>query len=252
VDLREAEQQQSLTRHPWEQARADFVVRTLRRAGCRGHVLDIGAGDTYVARTLQQHGIAASVDAIDASYTDAQLLAFATTGIRCARVVTDDVRPADITLLLDVLEHVEDDTALLATAAAHTAEGGAVLITVPAWPKLFAEHDRQLHHVRRYTRCMLLSLVERAGLSLDEDGGFFTSLLLPRAFNVLRERVRPPATSGIGVAAWRHGPLATALVTGALRADATVGALLRRRHGNGGLFLPGLSHFALCRKVKAT
>jgi hypothetical protein len=54
-----------------------------------------------------------------------------------------------------VLEHVADDHHLLAQAVDVLPRGGHVLITVPADPSLWSEHDRLFGHFRRYDRTTL-------------------------------------------------------------------------------------------------
>ena len=66
----------------------------------------------------------------------------------------------DLILMMHVLEHVEDDHAMLRDAAGRLSEGGTVFIEVPAFPFLFSDHDRYLGHYRRYTTSSLQRLVE--------------------------------------------------------------------------------------------
>lgn len=61
------------------------------------------------------------------------------------------IERADLVLLTDVMEHVEDDVGLLRGVLARQTPGAHVLLTVPAHPELWAEHDVALGHRRRYT-----------------------------------------------------------------------------------------------------
>lgn len=69
-----------------------------------------------------------------------------------AREIGDRIEPADLVLLTDVIEHVEDDAGLVRGALRLAAAGGCLLLTVPAHPELWSEHDVALGHRRRYTR----------------------------------------------------------------------------------------------------
>jgi SAM-dependent methyltransferase len=73
--------------------------------------------------------------------------------------------PFDLITMLDVVEHVEDDVALLRTARQLLRRGGHLLVAVPAFPSLWGRHDDMLHHKRRYTKGSLRRVVG--------DGGFF-------------------------------------------------------------------------------
>lgn len=55
-------------------------------------------------------------------------------------------------LLMDVLEHVQDDFAFLSELLAAAQPGAYFLITVPADLRLWSEHDQSFGHYRRYDR----------------------------------------------------------------------------------------------------
>lgn len=64
--------------------------------------------------------------------------------------VRREMREADIILLADVLEHVEEDRALVANLI-HAMKPGAVLLAMaPADMRLWSPHDRGFGHFRRY------------------------------------------------------------------------------------------------------
>ena len=89
-------------------------------------------------------------------------------------------RAYDLIALLDVLEHIDDDRSSLETLGKGLAEGGRMLVTVPAYQWLWSKHDELHHHKRRYTRKGLERVVRAAGLEV-EDAGYFNSLLFPLA-----------------------------------------------------------------------
>lgn len=59
-------------------------------------------------------------------------------------------RTFDTVLYLDVLEHIEDDAAELARAAALLASGGSLIVLAPAHQCLYTPFDRAVGHFRRY------------------------------------------------------------------------------------------------------
>lgn len=61
----------------------------------------------------------------------------------------------DTVFCVNVLEHIEDDTAALATFAHVVQPGGHVLIWVPAVPAAYGPLDAELGHYRRYTKASL-------------------------------------------------------------------------------------------------
>ena len=148
----------------------------------------------------------------------------------------------DVVLLLDVLEHVEDDRGFLVQSVLpHVSPSGRLVISVPAHGWLFSEHDRYLKHYRRYSTRQIRSLLTEVA-EIEQDGGLFSSLLPVRAVAVVAERVRqPPPSTGVG--AWRGGVYTTHAVEAALRMDAHVGRRLAER----GLRVPALTYWAVVR-----
>jgi hypothetical protein len=62
-----------------------------------------------------------------------------------------------------VLEHIEDEDSFLAATKFHLAEGGCLILNVPALPWLFSAYDRVQGHRRRYTVRSLRAVAERNG-----------------------------------------------------------------------------------------
>lgn len=67
----------------------------------------------------------------------------------------------DTILYVDVLEHIPDDRAEMAAAAAHLTPRGHLIVVAPAHQFLFTEFDRAIGHYRRYSRASLLALTPR-------------------------------------------------------------------------------------------
>lgn len=84
----------------------------------------------------------------------------------------------DLITLLDVLEHVDDDLGTLASLASLLKPGGHLLLTVPAFPFLWSEHDVVHRHYRRYRRPELMARVEAAGLRVIH-ASYYNSILFP-------------------------------------------------------------------------
>jgi SAM-dependent methyltransferase len=72
----------------------------------------------------------------------------------------------DSALLLNVLEHIDDDVAALENLSRALGGGASVVIQVPAHSWLYGEADRALGHVRRYSAAQLRETLSRAGLRL--------------------------------------------------------------------------------------
>jgi hypothetical protein len=233
-------------RHPWEVARAGFFLALLEEHRLlRGHAwLDVGAGDAWFAARLRPCLPAeASLTCWDPNYTPDDLAA-EHAGLTLTRDRPD--RRFDRILMLDVIEHVEDDVAYV-TGIVDTllAETGWVLVSVPAYPSLFSSHDRALRHHRRYSPEACHALLEEAGLSIISEGGLFGSLLLPRAARVGIERVGLDRRASHGVGAWHAGTALTNAFTQVLVFDGKLSLAASRR----GRPLPGLSYWAVASQA---
>lgn len=90
----------------------------------------------------------------------------------------------DIIVMLNVLEHIEDDVTALKNTFELLKPGGSLVIEVPAGPNLYDKYDVELHHFRRYTSLELQAKLESVGFSIMRKShlGFF---LFP-AFAVIK------------------------------------------------------------------
>jgi 2-polyprenyl-3-methyl-5-hydroxy-6-metoxy-1,4-benzoquinol methylase len=77
---------------------------------------------------------------------------------------------------LDVLEHLEDDSAAARAMADLLQDQGVLLITVPAYQWMWSYHDEINQHVRRYSRTEVIRIVEQAGLQVVYSSHFNTIL----------------------------------------------------------------------------
>ena len=72
----------------------------------------------------------------------------------------------DVVLMLDVLEHIDDDESALGEVYARLRPGGLYFISVPAHPFLWSQHDEDNQHRRRYTRAELREKLRAAGFRI--------------------------------------------------------------------------------------
>lgn len=84
----------------------------------------------------------------------------------------------DLIVLLDVLEHIEDDRGALASLTAKLKPGGHLLITVPAFSFLWSNHDESHHHKRRYRLQELCGKMRQCNLD-PKYASYFNTWLFP-------------------------------------------------------------------------
>lgn len=248
MDLIEWRGGSARTRHPWEQARRRLIskiladeCRTLGRSPrC---ALDIGSGDAWLARQLAADLGLDEVHALDIGYTDRDCEALRTNVLKPTRAYP--AQPVDLVLLLDVIEHVDDDGELLRRARDSLKAGGMAMVTVPAFPRLTTQHDVALGHRRRYTPASLRRSLAAAGLQERHMGGAFVSLLAVRALQRIRERSSGPRQLR-DLGQWEGSDWLTRALTIALERDADIG----RRAAARGVVLPGLTLWATAVRAR--
>jgi hypothetical protein len=238
-------------RHPWETARVEAIKSIVGRLPLREpRVLELGCGDAFVLGELQRSMPFGESIAYDLHMNDELLreLTVALPSVRFLRNLGDlSEKEADLVLLLDVLEHIEEPASYLREVVAdHLAAGAWVVVTVPAFQALFSQHDHRLRHFRRYSRAQIAEVVATAGLEVVDSGYLFSTLVGPRALTMLGERALPQRrrVHATGIGQWRGSPLMTRALHRALCWD---NALCLAAHDHG-LDLPGLSAWLTCRK----
>ena len=82
-------------------------------------------------------------------------------------------------MLLDVLEHIEDDEAFIRALFKEMKPEGRLLITVPAMKVLWSSEDDEAGHFRRYDRRMLTNVLRKNGFKVIYCSYFYSWLMLP-------------------------------------------------------------------------
>lgn len=155
-------------------------------------VLDVGAGSGVFSRQLLDAGVCQRALCVDPGYPKERTERYRGREIEFTRSVGRVSQR--LLLMMDVLEHVDDDVDLLRSYTEPMPADGRVLITVPALPSLWSGHDVFLEHRRRYTRASLEATVRAAGLRVVRSR-FFFGLLLP-AVAAMRRRDRQRLNAG--------------------------------------------------------
>lgn len=256
MDLSELNRDQSATinRHPWETTRAKIVNTLLHKNKSKfHHILDIGSGDAFALKQLEKKNTADYYSAVDNAYTEATINRIkkqeGASEIRFFQSLPDnceETNPADCLLLLDVLEHCENDSLILNESISRLGSSGhkTILITVPAFQSLFSNHDKILKHYRRYTRKKIEQLCLSNGLKIKKSGYFFFTLYLLRYFKVLTERSGAKQKKKT-IDNWKGGKLKSKIIAAILWADFRFCDFLT----NCRIHLPGLSCYCLCQKT---
>lgn len=177
------------------------AIRALIGEGRHASMLDVGAGSGVFSEILTKAGVAETSLCVDPNYTDEFLAKDGDGPIDYVRSVTET--DASLVLMIDVIEHVDDDVALISDYARMAPAGAKFLVSVPAFSFLWSSHDEFLEHRRRYTIESLERSIKAAGLRPITSRYFFGMLfpavaamrLADRAINFKNER--EPAASAL-------------------------------------------------------
>lgn len=171
-----------------------------------GDVLEVGAGIGSTTRHLcdgsQRTWLClepdrAMADRLAEAIARGELPACCRARAGTVRDLPPDAR-FDAILYVDVLEHVQDDSAELAAAARALKPAGALIVLAPAHGWLYSPFDRAIGHYRRYTRRSLAAVgppgLRRLSLQYLDSVGLLASagnrFILRKSLPTVRDIVR--------------------------------------------------------------
>src|SRR5204862_8186845 len=88
--------------------------------------------------------------------------------IRLVDIAATTGRSYDSVVLVNVLEHIDDDANALEKLRASLRPGGRVCVFVPAFDGLYSNFDQRIGHRRRYRRSQLISVFYLARLAISD------------------------------------------------------------------------------------
>lgn len=179
----------------WFCARNRLIIWALKKYCAGFHsLLEIGCGTGYV------------LSGIADAHPDAQLhgseiftagLGFAASRKPGINFIQMDARHIpfadefDVIGAFDVLEHIEEDNAVLAQIWAALKPGGTALLSVPQHKWLWSAVDENACHVRRYSSKELYDKVSAAGFKVLRSTSFVSTLLPAMFASRMLQKLKP-------------------------------------------------------------
>jgi SAM-dependent methyltransferase len=229
-----------INQHPWKLSREECVLNVLKKRRNLHNFADIGVSDMFYTRKIKTFADG-NVYAVDLFFPEEGIIK---DGIICINNIEKlPENKLDCLIMMDVLEHVQDDNQFFGSAVNKLKDGGTILITVPAWPFLFSVHDVNMHHYRRYNRKQLIDLLKHERIKIERCHYFYTSLFFVRLVFMLKKE----KFSG-NESMWKYSEkfLLTIVIKLILNIDFWINKILDKVF----IRLPGLSLFAICRKTE--
>ncbi len=245
------EKTENVARHPWEISRLNSLRQILKTEISfknKLSLLDVGCGDGYIVSNIIPKKMIKYVDAIDINLTEKDIDDLNNQKkIRFHNKFSDlKTSNYDLILMLDVIEHVEDDKSFILSVVNHYLNAtGLLLITVPAFSFLFSAHDKFLGHYRRYSRKELLKLLDKCNIKCKSSGYLFFSLTFFRFISWCIQKTKYSKkinTKGIGH--WGNG----AIITKIMEIIFNIENSLLIKFNKLGIKLPGLTVWVICKK----
>lgn len=250
MDLNETTEE-VLYRHPWELSRTQCIIKVisgyierLDEKGRRARYINIGAGDLYFDKALLKKHSGNQVYAVDTAYKSMEAEDRRIHKYHYLEEV--DAESVDYAVMMDSLEYMEDDAGYVRAVAEKIKKGGFFFFTLPAYPFLFSDHDKNVNNLRRYSRKSFAELLRKVpGLEKVEDHNFYTSLFMVR---VTQKTLHIPIDPEHRVTAyWKfsRNHLFTVIPEVCLTLDFKFNRMLSKA----GIRIPGLSMLVVCKKV---
>jgi SAM-dependent methyltransferase len=130
-------------------------------------LLDIGCGAGNMIHHLSRYGQVKGLEIDERPVKKARERGYDVQQFDATQPMPFSDNTFDAVTTLDVIEHNEDDMAILADSWRILKPGGHIVITVPAFMWLWTHNDDLNAHVRRYTRGELGEKLEKTGFKVN-------------------------------------------------------------------------------------
>jgi SAM-dependent methyltransferase len=195
-------------RHWWFRGRRRIIGRVAASLGLgpEARLLEFGSGTGGNLGLLNGFGVVTAVELDDGARELSSRLYPTVTHARTLEALPADAR-FDAAFMLDVLEHLDDPVAILRQLKTRLAPRSPLVLTVPAHGWLFGQHDRYLHHRRRYSRALLRQHLLAGGFTVEHltsmNAALFPAVVGARLAEAALSLVKGPsdAPRGMGVPA---------------------------------------------------
>ena len=170
--------------HWWFVGRSKIIENVLNKYLVRNttnHILEIGCGSGSNLKLLSQFGKLEAFELDQSSRRHA--IKKNNINVNYGKLPNDISfnKKYDTIFLLDVLEHIQEDSESILNIYKALNINGKLIITVPAFMFLWSKHDVSSGHKRRYTKHSLNQLLKNSGFIIKYSS-YFNFFLFPLIF----------------------------------------------------------------------
>ena len=204
MDLKELESGVDPKKHWYYQSKKVPLFRYFKKLAQQQNkkltVIDFGSGSGFFAYELFEAfpEYIEDVLLIDIGYTDQELEETKNSDVKKLRYIPKGISDC-IVIMMDVLEHIEDDYAILKEIRNAISSNGYYFITVPAFMSVWSSHDVYLGHYRRYTIPMVKKLLLGCDCEIENQyyiyGSIFPLVWAIRRIKKNEENMKNPESS---------------------------------------------------------
>ena len=194
MDMKEIEiLKDNIDRHWYYKSKALYLKNYIKEEKFT-KLLDIGAGSGFFSHWLIRHWTIQEATCVDVAYDRDKEEYINGKLIRYRN--NQAYNNVDLALMMDVLEHVDNDVDFLKEYLERVPQSCFFVITVPAFEFLWSQHDVYLGHKRRYNLKTLRVVLNKAGLKVEKINYCFglifpLAVILRLSHRVLKKKSEP-------------------------------------------------------------
>jgi len=198
MDLKELESGVDPKKHWYYQSKKKPLISFVKKVYLQKKIpltlIDVGSGSGFFMHELKEAipEMISKIYLVDIGYSEEEIAATRNQLIEKTKSLPDKIENA-IVVMMDVLEHLQDDYGMLSAIRENSVGENYFFITVPAFMSLWSGHDVYLEHFRRYTKKTLRTLLHHSRYTIQSlyyfYGSIFPAVWLARKMKGDKEKI---------------------------------------------------------------
>lgn len=164
----------------WHRLRSKCVIDYIKKYKRKDPVsiLDVGAGAGVFSEHLKEHNLNSQYNFVEPFNSLASQLE-KKVGVEANKNSAQSYHDMDFLILMDVLEHQENDLEFLINLKSKMRRDSYLIITCPAMMFLWSDWDKSLGHFRRYSLNSFNKVIKEAGFEIVNSHYLFQAMIFP-------------------------------------------------------------------------